>query len=92
MKFKDAFDIMVRDGKEIKRKSWSGFWRWQNGTIWITTREGETIDIRETTDVSYTIRNMLEDDWEICKYIKKFEVRENIHGTYLQEVYKMVEQ
>lgn len=65
MKFKEAFDLMVRDGKNIKRKSWEGFWHWADGTIWITTREGDTIDIRATTDVSYTIRNILEDDWEV---------------------------
>ena len=65
MKFKEAFDLMVRDGKNIKRKSWKGFWYWADGTIWITTREGDTIDIRATTDVSYTIRNTFADDWEL---------------------------
>ena len=71
MKFKEAFDLMVRDGKNIKRKSWEGFWHWADGTIWITTRKGDTIDIRATTDVSYTIRNTFADDWEVVSGVSR---------------------
>lgn len=64
MKFKDAFNEAVINGKIIRRKSWSGYWYWDNGTILIVSK-GETTDIRETRDVSYTIRNTFEDDWEV---------------------------
>ena len=64
MIFKEAFNMMVFDGAKIKRRSWAGYWEWTNGTIMMHTKEGRVIDIKCTNDVSYTIRNMLEDDWE----------------------------
>ena len=64
--FKEAFNEMVLNGALIKRTTWSGYWAWENGTIMMHTKEGKVIDIRETRDVSYTIRGMLKDDWEIA--------------------------
>ena len=66
MTFKEAFNEMVLNGALIKRTSWAGYWKWENGTIMMHCKEGNVIDIRDTRDVSYTIRGMLKDDWEIA--------------------------
>ena len=66
MTFKEAFNEMVLNGALIKRTSWAGYWKWENGTIMMHCKEGNVMDIRHTRDVSYTIRGMLKDDWEIA--------------------------
>lgn len=65
MKFKEAYKLM-REGKKVKLPSWSGYWCWDNdkNTIIMHTKEGETLDIRETKDVDYTISNTLSEEWE----------------------------
>ena len=66
MTFKEAFNEMVLNGALVKRTTWLGYWKWENGTIMMYTKEGKIMDIRDTRDVSYTIRGMLKDDWEIA--------------------------
>ena len=66
MKFQAAYSYLKR-GHNIKLPEWGGFWRWENDTIMIYTRNGEVLDIRDTKDVDYTISFMLRDDWEIMK-------------------------
>jgi hypothetical protein len=66
MKFQAAYSYLKR-GHNIKLPEWGGFWRWENDTIMIYTRNGEVLDIRDTKDVDYTISFMFRDDWEIMK-------------------------
>lgn len=64
MEFKKVFDQMVFNRRIVRRKEWKGYWYWNNGSIKIVNN-GETTDIRETRDVSFIIRSMLENDWEV---------------------------
>ena len=66
MTFKQAFNKMTLDSELIKRNGWYGYWEWKDGTIFMHSKNGKILDIRNTTDVSYTVRNMLEDDWEVA--------------------------
>lgn len=70
MYFKEAFNVMRR-GYKVKRPSWGGFWCWDNNkeTVIIHCRPqdgGETLDIRETKRVAYTLENICADDWIIA--------------------------
>lgn len=65
MKFQAAYSYLKR-GHKIKLPEWGGYWYWENDTIMLYTRKGETFDIRETKDVDYTVSFLFRDDWEIA--------------------------
>lgn len=67
MKFGEALDKM-KAGAKVKLPSWSGYWYWNpdKETVMIHTKEGEELDIRETDRVSYTLENILSDEWQIA--------------------------
>lgn len=72
MNFKEAFENM-KHGIPMKRKSWGGYWYWDDDkkTIMIRCRPkdgdaGELIDIRDTERVEYTLMHTQETDWEIA--------------------------
>lgn len=62
--FKEAFELMLL-GFRLKRPSWGGYWFWDEDakTIKMRTKDNEYLDIRETENVEYTVRNTLADDW-----------------------------
>lgn len=64
MNFKKAL-IELKAGTKMKRPSWGGYWRWDpdKETVVMHTKDGLTMDIRETQNVAYTLENLLEDDW-----------------------------
>lgn len=66
MNFKQAKKEAIENGKPIKMRSWGGYWKWENGTFIMYCKDGEIIDIRQTNDVSYTLDNILSDDWIIA--------------------------
>ncbi len=53
------------NGRKIKLPSWSGYWKWENYTIMMYCSNGETIDIRDTTNPAYTFTNIASDDWMV---------------------------
>lgn len=65
MRFKEAFDVMVLGERKIRREGWRGYWYWNAGNILIVNAEGEEFLFRDTPDLSYTLRNTFEDDWEV---------------------------
>lgn len=68
MKFKEAYDLL-RKGFCIKLPSWGGYWSWDvdKETIMMHLKDNTTImDIRATTEVDYTLRNILSDEWIIA--------------------------
>lgn len=67
MEFGEALDKM-KAGAKVKLPSWSGYWYWNpdKETVMIHTKEGEELDIRETHRVSYTLENILSDEWQIA--------------------------
>lgn len=68
MKFKEAFELMKK-GFFVKLPSWGGYWCWDNikETIMMHLKDGVTVmDIRDTLNVEYTLRNMLSDKWIVA--------------------------
>ena len=63
MQFREAWFELL-NGAKIKRPHWAGYWKWENNTIMIHTREGEVLDIRATTNPAYTFTNVAARDWE----------------------------
>lgn len=64
MEFKKAYEAL-KQGADIKRPSWKGFWRKENDTIVMYCKDGRKIPITDSEDVFYTIDNMVTDDWEV---------------------------
>lgn len=64
MEFKQAYEAL-KQGKDIKRSSWKGFWRKENGTIAMHCKDGRVIPITDSEDVFYTFSHIVADDWEI---------------------------
>lgn len=64
MNFKKAL-VELKAGAKMKLPSWGGYWCWDSDkeTIVMHTKDGRTMDIRETQNVAYTLENLLEDNW-----------------------------
>lgn len=62
--FRNAYYQML-NGKHIALPSWKGYWAWENNTIMMHTKDGESIDIRQTNNVAYTFGNIAENNWGI---------------------------
>lgn len=69
MDFKKAYEAL-KQGADIKRPSWKGFWRKENNTIIMHCKDGKKIPITETNDVFFTFDNIAADDWELVEGIK----------------------
>lgn len=67
MNLKDAFKAM-KAGKKIKLPSWGGYWYWneEEQSVFMHTKDGDVLDIRETQRVEYTLGNILSDEWIIA--------------------------
>lgn len=67
MEFSEALDAM-KEGAKVKLPSWGGYWYWdsEKETIMMHTKDGEELDIRETDRVTYTLDNILSDEWIIA--------------------------
>lgn len=74
MQFQAAYSYLKR-GHDIALPEWGGFWRWDkaNATIQMHCRNGNVIDMRDSTDMDYTISFMFRDDWELVKDASKTE-------------------
>lgn len=66
MNFASAIFAMER-GHKVRRHHWSGYWALENGELIIHCRDGRVLNLRESEDMVYTLRNMSCDDWEIVK-------------------------
>ena len=64
MKFEKAYEAL-KQGADIKREHWKGFWRKENGTIVMHCKDGRNLKITESEDIFFTINNMMADDWKI---------------------------
>lgn len=64
MTFAEAYEQM-KLGKKIKMPDWGGYWYWskQHQTIFISTRLGEHLDIRDTKDVDFTFSFITKNTW-----------------------------
>nr|WP_288830702.1 DUF2829 domain-containing protein [uncultured Clostridium sp.] len=64
MKFCEAYEAL-KQGSDIKRPSWKGFWRKENGTIVMYCKDGSKVPFMETECIFVDIDHMMADDWEI---------------------------
>lgn len=67
MNFASALFAMER-GHRVKRSHWSGYWAIENGELILHCRDGRVLNLRESEDMVYTLRNISCDDWEILDY------------------------
>ena len=75
MNFAGAIFALQR-GHKVKRHHWSGYWyltptriNYEHDvlTIMMHTYDGREEDIRQTSDIIYTLSNCACDDWEIVE-------------------------
>lgn len=68
MNFKQALKHMVEDDCKMKLPSWGGYWTWsgEKQTIIMHIKNGFDMDIRETQDMYYTLKNIMSDEWQIA--------------------------
>lgn len=64
MKFKEAYEAL-KQGKDIKRASWKGFWRKENGTIMMYCKDGSVIPFLQTECIFVDLDNIVAEDWEV---------------------------
>lgn len=64
MEFRLAYEAL-KQGKDIKRPSWKGFWRKENGTITMHCKDGSTSPFTETEDIFVNLDHIMADDWEL---------------------------
>ncbi len=79
--------LSIKDLKKevpLKRKHWSGYWKYDKKTdkIFMHCHDGKIIEIRKTTDLLYTLGNVLSADWEVATVdncpVLKFEINNKI--------------
>ena len=66
MTFASALFAMER-GHRVRRSHWSGYWRIENGELLIHCGDGRKLNLRDSEDMVYTLRNISCDDWEIIE-------------------------
>lgn len=64
MAFRQAYLEMLK-GKKVARRSWTGYWAWENETIMIHCGDGKVLDFRETDNPRFTLDNMAAEDWMV---------------------------
>ena len=64
MTFKQALELM-KLGRKVKLPSWGGYWTYdaETDSIYMHCKEGNVLEIRETDRLSYTLGNVLSDEW-----------------------------
>ena len=67
MKFICALKLM-KDGHKVKLPSWAGYWAYDpdGDKIWIHSKDGRVLEIRETDVLTYTLENICSDEWIIA--------------------------
>lgn len=72
MRFDEALKLM-KQGHKVKLPSWGGYWKYvkaddeeTDDCIWMYTKEGNVLEIRDTERLCYTLENILSDEWIIA--------------------------
>ena len=66
MNFASALFAMER-GHKVRRSHWSGYWCIKNGELLIHCGDGQELNLRDSEDMIYTLRNISCDDWKIIE-------------------------
>ena len=64
MNFAGAIFALMR-GHKVRRHHWTGYWQMEGNELIIHTHDGRVFNIKETTDIIYTLSSCACDDWEI---------------------------
>lgn len=68
MAFAEAFNHMM-DGQAIALRVWGGYWRWdaEKQTVMMHLYDGAIQDMRDSSDMSFTLFNVFSEDWEVIE-------------------------
>lgn len=66
MKFAEALEAL-KQGAKIKLPSWKGYWAKEDNTVKMYCKDGKVLDIRETEDVFYTLKNIASEEWMLAE-------------------------
>lgn len=66
MKFAEALEAL-KQGAKIKLPSWKGYWAKEDNTVKMYCKDGRVLDIRETEDVFYTLKNIASEEWMLAE-------------------------
>ena len=66
MNFASALFAMER-GHKVRRSHWGGYWCLEDGELIMHCKDNRVLNLRESEDMNYTLRNISCDDWEIVK-------------------------
>lgn len=71
MNFKEAL-IEMKKGSKVKLPGWWGYWYWNPNvkSVFIHTKDGRDFDIRQSTEVDFTLSNVASNSWQIVDDIK----------------------
>jgi len=81
LEFRKALELM-KQGVDVKRPHWSGFWRLEDGKIMMYCKDGQVLDFRETKDTLFTISSILSDDWEVADAVNSKLLNGEIISTF----------
>ena len=65
LNFGVAFSLL-KEGYEIKRESWAGYWKKEGDEILMYCKDGSIINIKDTKDIFFTLENTLAKDWQVA--------------------------
>lgn len=67
MLFKEAFELM-KQGAKVKLPNWGGYWVYDSkkDRIYMHTKDGKVPEIRDSKCLSYTLSNILSDEWIVA--------------------------
>ena len=73
MKFAEAFEAMKK-GYIVKRPAWGGYWEYDpdGDRIMMHCSDGRILEIRETEDLSFTLENIMSEDWIVSIVSRRF--------------------
>lgn len=85
MNFTQAWSLM-KQGKNVKREHWGGYWSLENGEIIIHSKNGEITNIRNTRDVVGTFNNIAASDWTLFENPKTVFISQPMDGKSTTEI------
>lgn len=73
MKFTEAFEMM-KEGCRAKLPHWKGYWEYvpDGDRIMMHCGDGRILEIRETDDLSFTLENIMSEDWIVSIVSHRF--------------------
>jgi hypothetical protein len=67
MSFATALLSMMR-GHKVRRHHWLGYWKLEGDQVMMHCYDGSVINLKDSTNMLYTLQNIACDDWEVISY------------------------